>query len=102
MVVNAVQERIQNGSYPPGEAIPSETQLMAEFDVSRPTVVRALGILQQAGWIDAQHGRGRFVRSRIPSEARQAPEHVAGLLERDEAADVTLVKVGAIVAPERA
>lgn len=102
VVVNAVQERIQDGTYPPGEAIPSESQLMAEFNVSRPTVVRALGILQQAGWIDSQHGRGRFVRSRMPTEGRRTPEHVTGMLEGDEIANVRLVKVGAVVAPPRA
>jgi GntR family transcriptional regulator len=102
VVVNAVQERIRNGTYPPGAAIPSEAQLMAEFNVSRPTVVRALGILQQAGWIDAQHGRGRFVRARPPMAGRHAPEHVSDLLKGDDVAGVTLVKVGAVLAPDRA
>lgn len=61
-VVNAVQERITDGTYPAGSAIPSEAQLSAEFGASRPVVVRALGILQQDGWIVAEHGRGRYVR----------------------------------------
>lgn len=102
VLVNAIQERIENGTYAPGTAIPSEAQLMAEFDISRPTVVRSLGILQQAGWIDAQHGRGRFVRARPPQGPRQMPEHAAGVLDREETAEVQLVSVRAVVAPDRA
>ena len=102
VVVNAIQQRIQDGTYPPGVAIPSEAQLMAEFGSSRPTVVRALSYLQQAGWVEAQQGRGRFVRSRPAVAARQAPEHAAELLERDETAGVKLLKVGPMMAPPRA
>jgi GntR family transcriptional regulator len=102
VVVNAIQERIENGTYPPGDAIPSETQLMAEFRISRPTVVRALGILQQTGWIDSQHGRGRFVRARPPQGPRQMPEHAVAMLEREETAEVKLLSVRAVVAPDRA
>jgi GntR family transcriptional regulator len=58
-VVNAVQQRIEDGTYLPGATIPSETQLMDEFKTSRPTVVRALGILQQDGWIESEQGRVR-------------------------------------------
>lgn len=72
VVVNAVQQRIEDGTYAPGAAIPSETQLMAEFDTSRPTVVRALGILQQDGWIESQQGKGRYVKGR-PRPARSSP-----------------------------
>src|SRR5262252_7801438 len=84
LVVNAVQERIQNGTYPLGSAIPSETALMAEFKISRPTIVRALNMLAQDGWIDSQHGRGRYVRARSLAATRQAPEYAAGVLARDE------------------
>ena len=70
-IVNALQERITDGTYAPGDMLPSETQLIAEFGASRPIVVRALGILEQDGWIAAEHGRGRFVRRTQPRDARQ-------------------------------
>src|SRR5262249_8320802 len=57
--------------YAPGDMIPSENQLIAEFGASRPIVVRALGILEQDGWIAAEHGRGRFVRRTQPAQTRQ-------------------------------
>jgi GntR family transcriptional regulator len=101
VIVNAIQERIRNGTYAVGQPIPSESQLAAEFDTSRVTVVRSLGILQQAGWIEAQHGKGRFVRSRVPTD-RQVPEHAAAMLGRDEVAGVHLLSAGAVLAPNRA
>lgn len=61
-VVNTMQRRITDGIYPAGSAIPSESRLCAEFGASRPTIVRALGILQQDGWLDSEQGKGRFVR----------------------------------------
>src|SRR5215475_6664466 len=102
IVVNAVQERILDGRYPPGSAIPSETALMAEFKISRPTIVRALNILAQDWWIDSEHGRGRYVRARSLAATRQAPEFAAGLLDRGETAGVKLLKAGPVLAPNRA
>lgn len=102
VMVNAIQERIADGTYPAGSMIPSESQLMAEFTTSRPTVVRALGILQQDGWIEARAGVGRFARSRPSMAARQAPGRATELLAGDEVAGVKLLRVGPVLAPQRA
>ena len=40
-IVTTIQDRITAGVYGPGEVIPSEPVLQAEFGASRPTVVRA-------------------------------------------------------------
>ncbi len=53
--------RITQGDYPSGAQIPSEYQLMAEFEVSRITVRRAIANLVQQGLVMAQQGRGVFV-----------------------------------------
>lgn len=102
VVVNAVQQRIEDGTYAPGTAIPSETQLMAEFDTSRPTVVRALGILQQDGWVESQQGKGRYVKGRPSPSAQQTADRALQLLDQGEDADVTLLRVGAVMVPNRA
>jgi len=67
-MVNAIQERIEAGTYLPGSLLPSENQLITEFGVSRTTVTRALNLLRQDGWIDSQQGKGTFVRGR-PADA---------------------------------
>src|SRR5882724_725981 len=63
-VITALQQRIESGEYPPGSLLPSEHQLSAEYGTARPTVVRALRVLRQEGWIDTQQGKGSFVRGR--------------------------------------
>lgn len=102
VVVNTIQRRIEDGTYAPGSAIPSEAQIMAEFSVSRPTAVRSLGILQKDGWIDAEQGKGRFVRSRSSIASRQTPgEASALLLRQEETPEVKLLRVGPVLATAR-
>ncbi len=101
-VVNGIQRRIQDGTYPPGSAIPSESALMAEFKVSRPTAVRALGILQQDGWIDSEQGKGRFVRSRSAIESRRPANDMTEIVNQNETAvGVEILKVTPVLANER-
>ena len=50
-LIAELERRIDSGEYPPGSPLPSEHQLMAEFAMARPTVVKALGVLRDQGWI---------------------------------------------------
>ncbi|MFI6960469.1 GntR family transcriptional regulator [Streptomyces sp. NPDC050255] len=61
-LADQVAERITNGTYGPGEMLPSETALIAEFQVSRPTVRAAIGHLRAMGLVESRHGKGSFVR----------------------------------------
>ncbi|MFI5906217.1 GntR family transcriptional regulator [Dactylosporangium sp. NPDC051541] len=97
-IVNALQQRITDGTYASGVMLPSETALMAEFDVSRPVVVRALEILRQDGWIESQQGKGRFARSR-PVGRRSVPEHAASLLMDEAEGHVEILHVATAPAP---
>lgn len=44
----------------PGDKLPSENELSLQYGVSRQTVRKALEILQNEGYIYAEHGRGTF------------------------------------------
>jgi DNA-binding GntR family transcriptional regulator len=99
-VVGEVKRRIENGGYPAGSLLPSEHDLAAEFGVSRPTVVKALGELRNGGWIDTQQGKGSFVRGRpaLAGAERTRPAH--GVLELPEAeVSGELVQAGVKLAP---
>jgi DNA-binding GntR family transcriptional regulator len=76
-VVAEIKKRIERGTYPPGSLLPSEHQLVSEFGVSRPTIVKALSALRQDGWIDTQQGKGSFVRGRpaLADAERTRPGH---------------------------
>lgn len=53
---------IDSGHFAPGDQIPTEPELIAQFQVSRTTVRRALRDLEMTGRITRQPGRGSFVR----------------------------------------
>src|SRR4029078_11939629 len=55
---------IEAGRWSPGGAIPSESQLLKRFKVSRPTLVRSLQDLVREGYLFRQQGRGTFVAER--------------------------------------
>lgn len=98
-LVRAVQERIENGTYPVGSTLPTEAQFAQEFGISRPTVVRALEILGRDGWVESQQGRGRFVLARVADD--EHARHGAVVVSLDESAGGRLLHVGHIVAPPR-
>jgi DNA-binding GntR family transcriptional regulator len=99
-VVAQIKRRIERGEYPPGSLLPSEHQLTDEFELSRPTIVKALSELRNEGWIDTQQGKGSFVRGRpaLADAERTRPAH--GVLELPEAELAgELVQAGVKVAP---
>ena len=49
-----------------GEQLPSEAQLMEHYGVARMTIRHALRVLLDEGLVTAEHGRGVYVRSRLP------------------------------------
>jgi GntR family mannosyl-D-glycerate transport/metabolism transcriptional repressor len=59
-----LREKIERQELQPGELLPSEAALTAQYGVSRWTARQALVELQGAGLIEAVHGKGRFVRER--------------------------------------
>lgn len=60
-VAEDLRSRLAAGDLPPGSRLPTETQLAAEFKVSRPTVRAALRELETLGLVRTQHGVGTFV-----------------------------------------
>lgn len=53
---------IKSGAYAPDERLPTEYDLAAEFQVSRPVVREALRKLRDQGLIYSRQGAGSFVR----------------------------------------
>ena len=57
-------ERINEGKYPAGSFIPSESKLISEFGVSITTVRKTIDELARIGLIEKKHGKGSRVISR--------------------------------------
>lgn len=59
-----LRERILNGEYPPGKCVPSESEMMARYGVSRITVRRAIADLEGDGLLKRVRGKGSVVLER--------------------------------------
>ena len=60
-MVESLGERIRDGRLAPGDKLPTEAAVMAEFGVSRTVVREAISKLQAAGMVETRHGIGTFV-----------------------------------------
>ena len=60
-LVDALGDRIRDGRLAPGDKLPTEAAIMAEFEVSRTVVREAISKLQAAGQVETRHGIGTFV-----------------------------------------
>jgi DNA-binding transcriptional MocR family regulator len=56
LVARTLRRRIGEGTYPSDTALPSVRELMAEFQASRTTIRRAIGVLTQAGLVQSHAG----------------------------------------------
>jgi GntR family transcriptional regulator len=69
-----------DGTYQPGEQLPSEVDLAAELGVSRPTLREALLHLEQEGLVVRRHGVGTFVAPEQESFLESGLERLESVL----------------------
>ena len=98
-VIDELRRRIESGEYPPGSLLPSEHQLSDEFQIARPTVVRALRVLRRDGWIETQQGKGHFVRGRPALAGLESLRTGEQALNRDESREPGDLIEAAITTP---
>lgn len=53
-----LKQKIESGTYPYGDLLPSENMLIAVYDCSRNTIRRALSGLAEDGYVQSIHGKG--------------------------------------------
>ena len=63
IVFERMLRAIKSGAYKPDERLPTEHDLAAEFEVSRPVIREALKRLRDQSLIYSRRGAGSFVRS---------------------------------------
>jgi len=59
-----IRAEIERGVYKPGDRLPSETEWMQKYAVSRITVRQALSELETEGVVVRRHGKGTYVAER--------------------------------------
>jgi GntR family transcriptional regulator len=65
-LADRLRTRILSGDLAPGSVLPSETELIQEYGVSRGPARQAVAVLKAEGLVDVRQGRGVFVRRRPP------------------------------------
>ena len=68
-LAGALKTRILAGELPAGSKLPSESELAADYDVSRTVVREAVSRLRAAGLVDTMQGRGSYVLAVTEPEA---------------------------------
>lgn len=58
---DTILKEIQNGTFTPGNKIPTEFELSKTYEVSRVTVRKALSELADQGYLERKSGKGTFV-----------------------------------------
>lgn len=60
-LINYIQEEIRQGRFAPGDRLPSENELAERFHISRQTVRKAIGILEEEGTVRRIKGSGTYL-----------------------------------------
>jgi DNA-binding GntR family transcriptional regulator len=100
-IANAIAEQIGAGQYRPGDQLPTEPQLRAEFGVSPMTVRRAVNILLDRGLVTTTQGKGTFVRSPDLGGAIFKLQEITDLWTDDTSVDVVLLEARILPADDR-
>jgi len=66
-IADVIIQDIQTGRLKAGDALPGSRQLAADLSVNRNTVVDALNVLINEGWIEAKPRKGAFVADVLPT-----------------------------------
>ena len=97
-----IENAIMAGQLRPGDRIPKETELMAQYGCARMTVNKALSTLAAAGMLERRKRAGSFVaRPRAQSMVLDVPDLAAAIAARGQSYRWDLAK-RKITAPDRA
>src|SRR5512140_1777904 len=76
-VVERIKERLASGRLRPGDQLPTVRSLALELRVNFNTIARAYRILDEAGIISTQQGRGTYILDAPPPEVAEEMRHQA-------------------------
>ncbi|RLV58637.1 pyruvate dehydrogenase complex transcriptional repressor PdhR [Parashewanella curva] len=65
VIMGQLEQMILEGSLQPGQKLPPERELAAQFDVSRPSLREAIQKLEVKGLLSRRQGGGTFVKAQL-------------------------------------
>lgn len=69
-LADEIQNKIESGEIKPGDKLPSESEMIRQYNIGRPTVRMALSQLVNKGYLEKMHGRGTFCKAAHLNEER--------------------------------
>jgi GntR family transcriptional regulator len=83
-IMHQIRQLVENGDLKPGDQLPTVRQLAIDLQVNWNTVARAYRLLDEAGLISTQQGRGTFIWAAPSEEAthRLQQQTLEGLTRR--------------------
>ena len=82
-VADLLREGIERQDYAPGSTLPAESELAAEYGVSRVTINRAVQLLRGEGLVRVLRGRGTVVRAIPPIRRNSSRRYARSSREED-------------------
>ncbi|MFC5142403.1 GntR family transcriptional regulator [Actinomycetospora rhizophila] len=82
-VADLLREGIERQDYAPGSTLPAESELAAEYGVSRVTINRAVQLLRGEGLVRVLRGRGTVVRAIPPIRRNSSRRYARTAREED-------------------
>jgi GntR family transcriptional regulator, transcriptional repressor for pyruvate dehydrogenase complex len=79
-LIGELSLRIERGVYAPGQKLPTEKQLCAEFGVSRTVVREAVASLRLGGRLFSRQGLGVFVEKHDPQKLNFSVDQIEGVV----------------------
>jgi GntR family transcriptional regulator len=99
-IVEQIYDRIVMGELRTGEQLPTVRDLARQLKVNFNTVARAYRILDQAGVINTQHGRGTYILPDVPPQETEKSKELDRLtrdfLDQMEKQGFTSVEIQAV------
>ena len=75
-VADQLMSMIADGTFRPGDRLPSVRALAAELSVNQNTILRVYERLTAEGLLERRHGQGTFVADHVPSGQMDAQKEV--------------------------
>ncbi|HUI87120.1 MAG TPA: GntR family transcriptional regulator [Anaerolineales bacterium] len=70
-IMNQIEQQVSGGTLKPGAQLPTVRALASELRINFNTVARAYRLLDEAGIISTQQGRGTFILVKPPPEVER-------------------------------
>lgn len=94
-----IKERIKQGQWQAGEMLPTETELMEQYQVSRITIRQVFNKLVHEGLVNRERGRGTFMaHPTIESNLVRIKSFTEDMLQRGLTPQTVMLSAGTVLA----